>query len=83
MSGISLAHDEHLFGRLILFSGKTGEALRWMPTPDRRESYYPPQLLTWLDGEQFVIFGTGGSAKGGSMYVISLYDMYKKNISQV
>lgn len=33
-----------MFGRLIVFSGATGEVLRWMPTPDRRESYYPPQV---------------------------------------
>ena len=30
---------------------------------DRRESYYPPQILTWLDGEQFVLFGTGGNSR--------------------
>ena len=37
-------HAEHMYGRLILFSGKTGKLLRWMPTPDRKESYYPPQV---------------------------------------
>ena len=41
------------------------------------------QIHTWLDGEQFVIFGTGGNANGGSLFVLSLYDLYKKDISQV
>ena len=41
-----------MFGRILIFSGLTGKVLRWIPTPDRRESYYPPQILTRLDGEQ-------------------------------
>ena len=53
-----------------------------MPTPDRRESYYPPQVITWLDGEQFVLFGTGSNLKGGSLFVISLADLYNKQISK-
>jgi len=75
--------EGHMFGRIIVFSGKDGEVLRWMPTPDRRESYYPPQILTRLDGEQMLLFGTGGTSKAGSLYVIPLYDLYKKDITQV
>ena len=41
-----------MFGRILIFSGLTGKVLRWIPTPDRRESYYPPQILTRMDGEQ-------------------------------
>jgi hypothetical protein len=52
-----------MFGRIIIFDGRNGSVLRWMQTPDRRESYYPPQILTWLDGEQFVLFGTGGNSR--------------------
>ena len=76
-------NSENLFGRVILFNGKTGQPLRWIPTPDRRESYYPPQILTWLDGEQYALFGTGASTRGGSLYVISSYELYKGDISKV
>ena len=55
-----------MFGRIIIFDGRNGTVLRWMQTPDRRESYYPPQILTWLDGEQFVLFGTGGNSRSVS-----------------
>ena len=77
------AHTDHMFGRLILFDGSNGQILRWMQTPDRRESYYPPQILTWADGEQFVLFGTGGNSRSGGLYVISLLDLYKKNVGKV
>lgn len=39
--------------------------------------------MTRLDGEQIVLFGTGGTSKAGGLYAISLYDLYKKNIAQV
>ena len=71
-----------MFGRLILFNGNNGSVISWVQTPDRKESYYPPQILTWLDGEQFVLFGTGGNSKSGGLYVISLINLYKRNISQ-
>ena len=35
---------KHMYGRIILFSGADGRLLRWIATPDRRESYYPPQV---------------------------------------
>ncbi len=49
---LTAALEGHMFGRILIFSGLTGKVLRWIPTPDRRESYYPPQILTRMDGEQ-------------------------------
>lgn len=72
-----------MFGRIILFDGRNGSVLSWMQTPDRREIYYPPQLLNGLDGEQFVLFGTGGNSRSGSLYIISLNDLFKRDISKV
>ena len=68
------ALEEKMFGRIIIFDGRNGTVLRWMQTPDRRESYYPPQVLTWLDGEQFVLFGTGGNSR-----FVSWTRSYKQN----
>ncbi len=35
-----------------------------------------------MDGEQIVLFGTGGASRPGALYAISLYDLYKKNMAQ-
>ena len=71
----------NMYGRIILFSGTDGRLLRWMATPDRRESYYPPQVMTGPDGGQIVIYGTGGNMNSGALYAISLLDLYRKNIN--
>lgn len=72
-----------MFGRLILFDGKTGQVLQWLPTPDRKESFYPPHFHTLLDGEQSIVLGTGGITKEGSLFIISMYDFFQQNITKV
>ena len=72
-----------MFGRIIIFNGSNGEILHWMPTPDRRESYYPPQILENAKGEKSILFGTGGNSRSGSLYVISMKDLVNKKISKV
>ena len=74
---------DHMYGRLILFSGRTGRLLQWMPTPDHRVSYYPPQLTVTPDGRETVIFGTGSNQHSGALYAIALIDLYRKNITNV
>jgi len=76
------ALEEKMFGRIIIFDGRNGSILSWMATPDRREIYYPPQLLHGLDGEEYVLFGTGGSARSGSLYVISVTNLYRRRVSK-
>ena len=73
--------QRNMWGRLILFSGKDGRLLRWMATSDRRESYYPPQVVTGPDGRQVVIFATGGNMNSGALYAISLLDLYRKQVN--
>ena len=55
----------------------------WMQAPDRREIYYSPQILNGLDGEQSVLFGTGGSERSGALFVISITDLYRRDVSKV
>jgi len=76
------ALEEKMFGRIIIFNGSSGEILHWMPTPDRRESYYPPQILENSKGEKSILFGTGGNSRSGSLYVISMKDLANKKISK-
>merc|ERR1712142_1069254 len=52
-----------------------------MATPDRRETFYPPQVTTGPDGRQIVIYGTGGNLNKGALYAISLLDLYRKHIN--
>ena len=72
-----------MFGRIMLFDGRNGSVLSWMPTPDRKEVYYPPQVLWGVDGDQHILFGTGGSSTPGSLWVISLMDLYRKRVDKV
>ncbi|CAG7820626.1 unnamed protein product [Allacma fusca] len=65
-------------GRIVLLSGKDGSVLQWVTTPDQRESYYSPQVLTHgQDGSDYLLFGTGGETHGGGLYVILMTDLYK------
>ena len=50
------ALEEKMFGRLIIFDGQNGNLIKWMQTPDRRESYYPPQILESPSGELKVLY---------------------------
>lgn len=61
--------------RILLVSSATGNVIRWSTVPDNAESYYSPQLLTGLDGQLSVLFGTGGETHPGSLWVISLSDL--------
>ena len=54
-----------------------------MQSPDRREIYYPPQILYGPDGERSVLFGTGGSERSGALYVISITDLLERDVSKV
>jgi hypothetical protein len=67
----------------MILSGKTGQVLQWVGTPDQKESYYSPQILTLPDGSENVLFGTGGESHGGGLYLISLSDLYKGFIDNV
>ena len=76
------ALEEKMFGRLIIFDGKNGEIFKWMQTPDRRESYYPPQLLTSAKGEKSILFGTGGNSRSGSLWVITIKDLLERKLQK-
>ena len=68
--------ETRLIGRILIFSGRSGRILRWVETPDKKESYFSPLIYTLKNGTDMVIFGTGGETHGGSLYVIKLTDLY-------
>ena len=67
-------------GRLVVISGKSGEVLRWIETPDKKETYFSPVVYTLRNGTDLVIFGTGGETHGGGLYVIQLFHLYDGKI---
>ncbi|ELU01119.1 hypothetical protein CAPTEDRAFT_94391 [Capitella teleta] len=71
-----------LSGKLLFFSGRTGRLLKSVPVPDERESYYSPVIYKIRDGTEIVLFGTGGETHPGSLWYISLMDLYKGDNSK-
>lgn len=66
-----------------MFSGRTGHIIRKVGVPDYRESYYSPQLYTLSDGTDIVLYGTGGETHPGSLWSITLDNLYKGEIQSV
>ncbi|ESP00009.1 hypothetical protein LOTGIDRAFT_113097 [Lottia gigantea] len=69
-----------LSGNIMLFSGKTGQVIKTIGVPDKKESYYSPQIYSQKDGTQIVLFGTGGETHGGSLWRITLNHLIKGQI---
>ncbi|XP_022092545.1 uncharacterized protein LOC110980291 [Acanthaster planci] len=64
-------------GRLLLLSGKTGRSLgRYLSLPDNHETYSAITLYTRPNGAIFLLFGSGGETISGSLWAISLRDLY-------
>ncbi|MDW3648585.1 MAG: FG-GAP-like repeat-containing protein [Bacteroidia bacterium] len=67
---------------LAVMSSATGEVLAADTMPDGKESYMSPLLYQFEEeGDLKVIFGTGGETIGGSLYILSLDDLMKSDIS--
>ena len=71
---------ERLAGRILIISGKSGEVITWMETPDKKETYFSPVVYTLRNGTDVVVFGTGGETHGGTLYVIQLHHLYRGEI---
>lgn len=70
-------------GVLMLFDLKTGHILAADTMPDGRESYMSPLCFTQPgDSEPQIIFGTGGETQGGNLYLATLSDLTKQQLSQ-
>ncbi|XP_064617640.1 uncharacterized protein LOC135481843 [Liolophura sinensis] len=71
-----------LSGRLLILSGRTGKVLKWVGVPDKREVYYSPQIYQRRDASRVVLFGTGGETHPGSLWYITLQDLYEGNMGR-
>ncbi|XP_076263482.1 uncharacterized protein LOC143198239 [Rhynchophorus ferrugineus] len=64
--------EGHEAGHVIILSGKTGEELKRLETPNRSKTFFMPQLLKQNDTSTLVLFGTGSPNTPGNLSAISL-----------
>lgn len=70
-------------GNLSVLSSKDGSILAYAPVPDGKEIYMSIAVNATPDGSDYeVIFGTGGETLGGSLYVTTLSDIMKGDLSK-
>ncbi len=63
-------------GLFLLISGKTGEVLHKLTSPDGKETYMSPILIeSPASNEKFILFGSGGETLPGSVWKITLADL--------
>lgn len=58
-----------------LISGASGKTIRTIPAPNREEIFVPIQLVTDMDGSEFLLVMTGGQNTAGGVYKIPLFAM--------
>ncbi|MBK5277644.1 MAG: hypothetical protein JJE09_02155 [Bacteroidia bacterium] len=69
-------------GNLVVLSGKTGEILAKAPLPDGKETYMSVVALPSPGGKNYkVIFGSGGETIGGNLYVCTLAEILRGDLS--
>jgi outer membrane protein assembly factor BamB len=70
-------------GNLLVISGKTGKLLARAPMPDKKEIYMSVVALPNKDTSDYkVVFGTGGETVGGNLYVTTLSQILKGDLSK-
>lgn len=69
-------------GHLVVLSSRDGSLLAKAQVPDGKETYMSVAALPLDDGRDYkVIFGTGGETIGGHLYVTTLTDILRENLS--
>ncbi|CAH1119834.1 unnamed protein product [Phaedon cochleariae] len=68
-------------GHLVLFSGKTGEELQKIRTPEDAKTFFMPQIFVHNSTNSFVIFGTGTPSIGGNLSIVPITDIASGKLS--
>lgn len=70
-------------GSLMVISAKEGKTLARVEMPDGRETYMAPLVYDFDgDGEQSVLFGSGGETINGHFYKTSLQNVLAEDLSE-
>ena len=75
------SHDiERSPAKLVVVSGRTGQRLlpETVLVPDGRESYMSPELYSFANGTEVVLFGSGGETVPGSLWAITLSSIQER-----
>ncbi|MFN8356796.1 MAG: PQQ-binding-like beta-propeller repeat protein [Spirosomataceae bacterium] len=68
-------------GKLLLLDGKTGAIISQATMPDKKETYFSPVVVNPAEPNPSVVIGTGGETIGGHLYLTTLQDIKKGNLS--
>lgn len=68
-------------GNLLVLSGLNGKLLARAPMPDGKEIYMSVVALPTADGDYKVVFGSGGETIGGHLYVATLSEIMRGDLS--
>ena len=69
-------------GKLMLIGSATGQMLRSLYMPDRKETYMSPVICDFKkNGNPDIIIGTGGESLGGKLFRIQYRDLLNETLS--
>lgn len=74
-AGASSSDTTRPSGYLLLLSGKTGEVISILPTPDQHETYFSPLRLD----DDNILWGTGGETIKGNLWSTPLSDLISQD----
>lgn len=70
-------------GHLVILSSRDGHLIAKAPMPDGKETYMSVAALPTPDGKDYrVIYGTGGETIGGNLFVTTLSQILKGDLSE-
>ncbi|CAH0546377.1 unnamed protein product [Brassicogethes aeneus] len=67
-------------GHLIILSGKTGEEIKRINTPNGAKTFFMPQLLKQNETSTVVLIGTGSPSSPGNLSSVPLKDLLTDNL---
>uniref|UniRef100_A0A0A9ZHQ8 Protein ITFG3 n=1 Tax=Lygus hesperus TaxID=30085 RepID=A0A0A9ZHQ8_LYGHE len=74
---ILIAHTSDQSGHLIILSGRGGELIGQLHSPDKEGLFTAPRVLVTKDGSYSVIFATGAFDSPGAIYSVPLTSIAK------
>jgi outer membrane protein assembly factor BamB len=68
-------------GVLMLMDSRSGAVIAADTMPDGKESYMTPLYFRQPDGEEYILFGSGGETIKGHLYLARLADLVNRDLS--
>lgn len=68
---------------ILVISGKGDKTLYQLHVPSFEPILHAPQIITDLDGSEYIIFVTGDLNNAGGLYMISMHDFLSEDNTKV